>query len=79
MTTTSWKPRLLAMPTALISGDSDLLVLQQIGSIPILSVADFLSNSVARIILGESILRPLHYPQRIHEPCPLRQLIHPLW
>ena len=29
---------------ALISGDIDLLVLQQIGSIPILSVADFLSN-----------------------------------
>lgn len=29
---------------ALINGDSDLLVLQQIGSIPILSVADFLSN-----------------------------------
>lgn len=28
----------------LISGDNDLLVLQQIGSIPILSVADFLSN-----------------------------------
>ena len=28
----------------LISGDNDLLVLQQIGSIPILSIADFLSN-----------------------------------
>ena len=29
---------------ALISGDDDLLVLEQIGSILILSVADFLSN-----------------------------------
>ena len=29
---------------ALVSGDNDLLVLQQIGSIQILSVADFLSN-----------------------------------
>jgi predicted nucleic acid-binding protein len=29
---------------ALVSGDSDLLVLRQIGSIPVLSVADFLSH-----------------------------------
>jgi predicted nucleic acid-binding protein len=29
---------------AMVSGDSDLLVLRQIGSIPVLSVADFLSH-----------------------------------
>jgi predicted nucleic acid-binding protein len=28
----------------LVSGDSDFLVLRQIGSIPVLSVADFLSH-----------------------------------
>ena len=29
---------------ALVSGDSDFLVLRQIGSIPVLSVAEFLSH-----------------------------------
>ena len=36
---------LISDADALISGDSVLLVVQQIGSIPILSVADFSSNS----------------------------------
>ena len=64
----------------LISGDNDLLVFQQIGSIPILSIADFLSNFPWQELSSARLYSALlHYPLSVHEPCPLRQFIHPLW
>ena len=64
----------------LVSGDSDFLVLRQIGSIPVLSVADFLSHFPQQELSSARLYSALlHYPLSVHEPCPLRQFIHPLW